>query len=122
MFLRGLWAAFGILILITLAITLRQTGGLGWIPGCLFREMSGYQCPGCGMTRSTTAALNGDIREAVRLNVIGMIILPITMLWISLKVIAWVKGTEPQTSGKAQIWAAGCLGMILIAWGFIRNL
>jgi hypothetical protein len=32
---------------------------------CPFKELTGYDCPGCGMQRSFIALLKGDVIEAV---------------------------------------------------------
>lgn len=36
---------------------------------CPFRLISGLPCPGCGITRATVLCLNGNIYEALSLNV-----------------------------------------------------
>lgn len=33
-------------------------------PGCLFKKMTGYDCPGCGGTRAAVALLHGHILES----------------------------------------------------------
>jgi len=38
---------------------------------CGFRRFTGYNCPGCGMTRSFTFLAHGQVMEAFRMNVVG---------------------------------------------------
>jgi hypothetical protein len=38
---------------------------------CSFRRLTGYGCPGCGMTRSFVFLAHGQIAEAFRLNPAG---------------------------------------------------
>ncbi len=38
------------------------------LPGCLTYEAFGINCPGCGLTRSVAALLNGDILLSLRQN------------------------------------------------------
>jgi hypothetical protein len=38
---------------------------------CSFRRMTGYNCPGCGMTRSFAFMAHGHVIEAFRMNAIG---------------------------------------------------
>ncbi|HEX8143368.1 MAG TPA: DUF2752 domain-containing protein [Pyrinomonadaceae bacterium] len=35
---------------------------------CLFRALTGYPCPGCGMTRAFSAIAHGELWRAVRYN------------------------------------------------------
>jgi hypothetical protein len=35
---------------------------------CLFRNVFGMECFGCGMTRALAAALHGDIAKAMQMN------------------------------------------------------
>lgn len=37
-------------------------------PGCVFRSVTGYECPGCGTTRALHALLHGRVKEAFLLN------------------------------------------------------
>lgn len=42
-------------------------GALVWLFGgrlCVFRLVTGYPCPGCGMTRAVAAVLHGDFSGA----------------------------------------------------------
>lgn len=35
---------------------------------CVFRNVLGHPCPGCGMTRAVSAAIHGDFRAAWQYN------------------------------------------------------
>lgn len=43
---------------------------------CLFNEVTGYYCPGCGVTRASLALIDGDIYQSFRYNMIVYIVLP----------------------------------------------
>ncbi|MBN3041015.1 MAG: DUF2752 domain-containing protein [Candidatus Omnitrophica bacterium] len=47
-----------------------------FVPPCLFHELTGYNCPGCGGFRSLHALLKGDIIQAVRFNPLLISLLP----------------------------------------------
>ena len=43
---------------------------------CPFRQMTGFSCPGCGMTRACRAFLTGDIRGAFYYHPLFPLLLP----------------------------------------------
>ena len=40
----------------------------GFYPQCVFRQATGLDCPGCGITRALHALLHGRVGEAFRFN------------------------------------------------------
>jgi hypothetical protein len=56
-------------------------------PVCLFHQLTGLNCPGCGMTRAMYALLHGDFLTALRDNAFLLLILAVAVLrslWLSL--------------------------------------
>ena len=49
-------------------------------PKCLFRLMTGYQCPGCGSQRAIHSLLHLRIGEAFRYNAFMVLALPYVLL------------------------------------------
>src|SRR5690348_5182324 len=45
-------------------------------PRCLFHELTGLHCPGCGATRALHRLLHGRLIEALRLNPLLILALP----------------------------------------------
>ena len=49
------------------------------LPGiCIFQNLTGLPCPGCGMTRSITSAIRGDIAGSLSHHRLGLL----TMIYI----------------------------------------
>ncbi len=119
---RALWVALVVLILAFAAFMLRETGGAGWMPGCVFRKLTGFDCPGCGMTRATYAALHGDLPAAFRLNPVGMVLLPLAFLALSLEVAGWVRGKPLPFRIRTGRWGAAVILVVLVAWWILRNM
>ena len=46
-------------------------------PKCLFHEMTGLYCPGCGSTRALYSLMHGEFREALRDNALVVLALPL---------------------------------------------
>ncbi|MEI8353595.1 MAG: DUF2752 domain-containing protein [Lentisphaerota bacterium] len=55
---------------------------------CLFRWVFGVDCPGCGITRSAMALLNGDVIGAFRLHPAGPLVVSLIALIVAYLVLA----------------------------------
>ena len=121
---RAVWVALGVLALACGAVLLhdRGPGGLGWLPGCSFRRLTGLNCPGCGMTRAASAALHGDFATAFRLNPVGMVLLPVAMLALGIEAIGWVRGRPLPFRLKVGARGAWVLFAVLVGFWVLRNL
>lgn len=49
---------------------------------CVFKKITGLDCPGCGMTRAALAILDGDFYQAFRFNMLVFILAPIYLLYL----------------------------------------
>ncbi|MDE7408146.1 MAG: DUF2752 domain-containing protein [Muribaculaceae bacterium] len=47
-----------------------------WAPKCIFKLLTGWQCPGCGFSRASHALLHGHISEALSYNYFFVISIP----------------------------------------------
>jgi hypothetical protein len=50
-------------------------------PRCPLYELLHLQCPGCGTTRAVSALLRGHFNEAMQLNALTTLLLPIGAIW-----------------------------------------
>ncbi len=121
---RALGVSLVVLLLTFSAFLLRQGGpaAVPWLPGCVFRQATGLDCAGCGMTRATYAALHGRIGEAFRFNPVGMALFPVALLGVGLETLGWVRGKPPRwrlAIGSKGAWA---LAGIIIAFTVLRNI
>lgn len=53
------------------------------LPSCMFHQITGLYCPGCGMTRALHALVQGDVAQAVAMNAL----LPVLALALPLLVL-----------------------------------
>ncbi|HEX4980536.1 MAG TPA: DUF2752 domain-containing protein [Ilumatobacteraceae bacterium] len=93
----------------------------GTYPACAVRSVTGWWCPGCGLTRATYHLLHGDIREALGYHalVIPIVVLLVTM-WI-----AWVMdcaGRRAAWVHRAAIPAWLGLAFVAVVFTILRNL
>ena len=106
----------GILIFGGLYFLWIQTTGLA-IP-CTIHKITGYYCPGCGMTRAVFLLLHGQIRDALRENAA---VLSLALFWIIYSIgILYPKFTFLRNPKIIYILLYSS-ALILILFGIIRN-
>jgi hypothetical protein len=69
-------ALFAAAILIGATLLFDPPGHASFYPACPIHQYLGILCPGCGATRALAALLHGRFAEAVRLNVLFVLLLP----------------------------------------------
>ena len=114
-----------LLIWVTLAagatyIYIFEPGKTGFFPGCPFRALTGFSCPGCGSTRGLHCLLHGDLLTAFELNPLLVLSLPFLLYALLRYTNAAVRGTaiSPHQLNGKYIWAL--LVVIMSFWVF-RN-
>lgn len=93
--------------------------GMG-IP-CVLHEVTGLECPGCGLTRAVLALARLDIAAAFGYNVLWPLVLGY-FLWIGIGgSLAYVKrGELCYLPGK--IWMHAAVLSVVMAYGILRNI
>jgi len=89
-------------------------------PVCQFHQLTGLNCPGCGMTRAAYALLHGEWQQALRDNallVCGLIFLAVRGSWWGLR--RWRGQPTPQFFPPKWLWL---LLIVAIAFTIVRNL
>lgn len=81
-----------------------------WLPKCVFFELSGIYCPGCGATRALYAILHGDVMRSLRCNVM------LFPLLITAALFLW----KPQWALKP--FVAWSIAFAVIIFALLRNL
>lgn len=60
------------------------------LPKCFFKNIIGFSCPGCGMSRATLALLNGDIPLSFSYNILCIpftTTIIISLSWLTVDII-----------------------------------
>lgn len=92
------------------------------MPQCIFKLITGWECPGCGSQRAFQALLHGNLREAVEVNMM----LPLGVAYLALLGICYLFAHKPLlraiykriTSPRALILIA----TVTVGWTIIRNI
>jgi hypothetical protein len=90
-------------------------------PRCVFRALSGLQCPGCGGTRALYCLLHFHFAEALHYNALVTLLAPLALGWF----VFWY--VQVCTSGRGHSFrlprpAVAFLYMLVLLFGIIRNL
>lgn len=90
-----------------------------WMPKCLFKTVTGLDCPGCGSSRALHALLHGHLREALSYNyflVVGIGYATCVFAVTRIKSLRYLRKRIAGT-GTAYVFI-----VLFFAWWIIRNL
>ena len=83
-------------------------------PPCMFKLITGWNCPGCGGLRMTHDLVHGDLAAAAVDNVFVLVGLPLLLAWVLGR---RQTGRPPFTP--VVYWV---VGITVVAWTVVRNL
>ena len=82
---------------------------------CLFHRITGFQCPGCGITRMCLALLHLDFASAYRANPFVLVTSPI-LLWLL------IASLQEKQHGRGYHAVSVLYACALVLFGIVRNL
>ena len=109
----GILLAIGILYFVFVSLT-----DIG-IP-CVFRLVTGFQCPGCGISRMLAALIRLDFVSALHYNPVILLTSPILLFAFIHSDIDYIWSGKYSVGKYQFLWIAELV--ILLAFGVIRNL
>jgi hypothetical protein len=66
-------------LLLCAALSIWPPARFAFYPACPIHQFLGIECPGCGATRALAALLRGHPVEALRLNALFVLLLPVAL-------------------------------------------
>lgn len=95
--------------------------GNGFYPQCTFKQLTGLDCPGCGLTRAMHALMTGDPLRAINHNIVILAIFPIAVYVYTRWLLMSTLGYElPRLRMPNKVrWA---LLPVILAFWVLRNL
>jgi hypothetical protein len=115
--------AAGLLLMVGVLASVPPTAD-SLYPKCMLHQTTGLHCPGCGMTRSVHAALNGRFEQAFAYNVFAVVVVPYLALAGARWLWAWVWGLPPRPSrlpAGVRRWSPPVIGIVMVLFWVLRN-
>lgn len=88
---------------------------------CVFYEITGLRCPGCGVTQMCISLINFDIGGAFKSNGMLLILLPILGYVFGKYALTYIKTGRPLLSQKQNVLIYICIGLLLL-FAIFRNI
>ena len=97
--------------------------GAGNIPLiCVFHEVTGLYCPGCGAGRACYSILHGQFLEAFCYNPLMTVLLPLIGLYIAARMVDWVVMGGNHIDRKINVKFLTWVLVIVVVYGVLRNI
>jgi hypothetical protein len=91
-------------------------------PTCVFHDLTGLWCPGCGLTRGTYQLLHGDLGAALSYNVFTpLAVAAIAMSWFGWFRQSWGWSPLRAPAGTGRLMAK-VMPVLVIGYGVLRNI
>jgi hypothetical protein len=97
-----------------------EPGKSGFFPGCPFRFLTGFTCPGCGTTRALHQILHGHIFTAFTLNPLLLLSIPFLLFALLRYSVIVMRGGVPRGNALPAPYIYAIFFVILSFWIF-RN-
>jgi hypothetical protein len=92
--------------------------GIG-IP-CIIKLITGYKCPGCGISRMCLALMKLNTKSAYNYNKVLFLLLPILMAVFAFQLYRYIRYNDAKLT-KVQTALLYIAVALLLIWGIIRN-
>ena len=91
-----------------------------WAPKCVFKLLTGCDCPSCGVQRAAHSLLNGDFRRAFWLNPYIVLVLP---YFLALAITSFGKGEHMVRARRVvqHRFVIMVYVVLFLVWWVVRN-
>ena len=108
-------------LLILIFIYFHNPLGNTIFPKCIFLRLTGFYCPGCGVTRATYYLVHGNILEAFNYNQLYILFLPFMLYLYILNLDIKINGKELLKTPKFNLLFYILVGSTFIIFCVLRN-
>lgn len=110
-----------IIIIIALIIYYALSQILSFYIPCPIHYLTGYYCPGCGVTRMFTSIIKLDFYQAFHYNMLIFLLIPFFATYFIFQLSAYLKKKKNVMNGKSfnKMWIT--LVVVFLVFGILRN-
>ena len=94
----------------------------GFAIPCIIHKLTGFYCPGCGITRCLFSLIKGHIYEAFMYNQLVFILLPFILIYVIYETYLYITNQKDDIMIKIPNYWFIILLVITIGYGILRNL
>ena len=87
-----------------------------WYPQCPFKAMTGWDCPGCGMTRALRAVVTGHPGRALDHNALVVLAVVVGIIWYATSWVRTRRGRPPLALRRGSWWTGALLVVVALFW------
>ena len=88
---------------------------------CMFHQITGFYCSGCGASRALRSILHFDFYQALRYNAIFTICLPLFAVYFTSLSVSYIRFGKDRVSEKISMKIIYIFVAAAIAYGILRN-
>ena len=89
---------------------------------CMFHQITGFYCSGCGASRALRSVLHLDFYQALRYNAIFTLALPFLIIYGGALAVSYIRFGKDKISGKVSMKIVWVLIAAAIIYGILRNI
>lgn len=93
-----------------------------FMPKCVFKLITGYDCPGCGFQRAVHALLHGRISEAIHYNLFLLVGIPYLLAIVFANFLPYSKKKQKMLAVLEGRALAYSYVVLFFLWMIIRNI
>jgi len=92
------------------------------MPKCVFHELTGLHCPGCGTTRALHALLHGHVIAALGFNPLFVLALPVMAVAVIRQGVMLLAGVQTRPLGSGLSGSTiRLIAIVIVGFGVVRN-
>ena len=89
---------------------------------CMFHQITGFYCSGCGSSRALRSILHLDFYQALRYNAIFTLCVPLFAVYFGALGISYIRFGKDKISGKISMFTVWIIIAAAILYGILRNI
>ena len=89
---------------------------------CVFYQVTGFYCSGCGASRALRSVLHLDFYRALRYNAIFTLALPLMAAYFGAVIFSYIRFGKDKISGKIPMKIIWVIIVLAVIYGILRNI